>query len=745
MATEPLQFPVSAPGSNQVAAGFLGIRTQLGGIKAALAGLGLFTFFRQAITLSRDFEFEMAQVQAITGATTEEFERLNKVARDLGATTIFTAREAASGLIELGRAGFDATESVQAIPEALLLAEAGNLSLGRSTQILTGAIRAYNLDASKAAQVSDLIVTVANKSKTDVEGLGRAFSFTAAAASAAGISMQEMTAVIGAVAQAGIPVQRAGRGIANVFSILATESDKVETAMQRVGLTARDVNPEFNSFETIVERLALAFPNLSTAAGAFDRVAARAVVALVGQRDLFKELIVEQNRAAGATQKFSDRVRNTLRGDFKTLNSVFQEFLLQLGDAGLVDITRKATQGLSKFLVVVTGKTDGFITNMKLSTEEVNKQIDEFALYRTGLIVTGRVVATVARTYGVFGQSIVDTTQAAGHLAATLALLATGQFSAAKLAAEGAVDSFKETTEALEGIFDELSESPSLRKIYEGIRAEQRQLRMEAEKAAETNKNDNGTLRNKVNFLDQVASAWERVTQALEKYGGRLDAIQDVANSIVNSLSQLTTHGLTIERAQRDQALFNRELEDNTRRIRELQAELRGASDETRIQQLETRIDNLTRRNFELQRQLNESAFAVSTAGNQRTRSLIGGFSDLFSAGTGLVSAFGSSGNTFHSGGFVGSGGRNVPIIAQQGEAVFTPRQLENAENLFRNQGGVQVQVIDQRTPDAAPPVIQTDRRGNIQVFLTKVVSSVIRSGAVDDYLSTRFGARRRA
>ena len=277
----------------------------------------------------------MAQVRAITNSTTEEFEALNMVARDLGASTIFTARDAASGLIELGRAGFTANESISVIPQSLLLAEAGNVELQRSTEILTGAVRAYGLEARNAAQVSDLLVATANNSKTDVEGLGRAYTFTAAAASTAGISMQELNATIGAVAQAGIPVQRAGRGIANVFSILASETDKVETAMRKVGLTARDVNPEFVSWEEIVDRLAIAFPNLSSAAAAFDRVAARSVVALVQQRDTFTDLLGVQESAIGTTRDFSNIVGDTLRGDLKRANSAFQEFLLQLGEAGL--------------------------------------------------------------------------------------------------------------------------------------------------------------------------------------------------------------------------------------------------------------------------------------------------------------------------------------------------------------------------------------------------------------------------
>ena len=250
----------------------------------------------------------------------------------------------------------------------------------------------------------------------------------------------------------------------------------------------------------------------------------------------------------------------------------------------------------------------------------------------------------------------------------------------------------------------------------------------------------NEELRNTVNRLKEATSFWGRLTSAIEKYRERIESVQDIGNTLINTFSQISTHGLTIERAQRDSALFNRELAENTAKLRELQSELRQTSDETRITSLETRIDNLIRRNFELRRLLNEAVFNASIAGNERTRGILSGIGDLFGAGTEALESF------FHTGGFVGRGGRNrdVPIIAQEGEAVFTPKQLENAEALFRRQGNVHVQVFDQRTPDAPPPIVTRDNNGNVQVFLRKVVTSVIRSGAVDDYFARTFGQRRR-
>ena len=122
MATEPINLPIRTPGASRARGAVAGLGRSVAGLAAGYIGLqAAVRAFTSTATLIRDFEFQMSQVRAISGANEEQFQRLNSIARELGGTTVFTARQAAEGLTELARAGLNAEQAIATIPTVLTL------------------------------------------------------------------------------------------------------------------------------------------------------------------------------------------------------------------------------------------------------------------------------------------------------------------------------------------------------------------------------------------------------------------------------------------------------------------------------------------------------------------------------------------------------------------------------------------------------------------------------------------------
>ncbi|HPE48696.1 MAG TPA: phage tail tape measure protein, partial [Hyphomonas sp.] len=191
---------------------------------AAAAGLGI----GQSVSILKDFGQAMSTVQAVTGATEAQMVALTAQARLLGATTRFSATQAAEGMIFLARAGFSADQALGAIEGTLQLAQAGALDLGRAADIASNVLSGFNLPVSETARVVDVLAKAANSANTDVNQLGEAMKFAAPTAVALGLGLEETTAIIGKLSDAGIQGGLAGRGFQSLATQFENQRDKIE-------------------------------------------------------------------------------------------------------------------------------------------------------------------------------------------------------------------------------------------------------------------------------------------------------------------------------------------------------------------------------------------------------------------------------------------------------------------------------------------------------------------------------------
>ena len=176
-----------------------------------------------SIRVFADFETSMLRIKALTGATGEEFQALTELAKELGSTTAFTAREAGDAMGFLARAGFDVGEVMRGIPSVLELAAAGELELATAAEIASNTLRGFGLEASEMGRVANVLAAGAAKSNTSVEALGEAFKMVSSDAKGMGLSIEETTAFLGALANVGVKGTMGGTALRVVFAQMGQE------------------------------------------------------------------------------------------------------------------------------------------------------------------------------------------------------------------------------------------------------------------------------------------------------------------------------------------------------------------------------------------------------------------------------------------------------------------------------------------------------------------------------------------
>lgn len=315
--------------------------------KAAAAAAAALLSVGTAIRIIGEFESGMAQLGAVTGATAAEMEALRDVAKDLGSSTEFTAKQAADGLAFLARAGFDASEAMAAIPAVLDLATAASMDLATAADISSNIMSAFGIAASDAASVADVLAAAAASANTNVNQLGDAMTFVGPIASALDIAMSDAAAAIGVLSDAGIQGGMAGTSLRQILSGLINPVGEAAAAIRSLNLTIEEVDPATNSLADIISALADAGIGASEAMAIFGDRGGPAILALTSQSGRLQDLTKELKNVDGTASSMADTIRDQLQGDIDGLRSAAEGLIIALGDAGLTAIIRGAVQSLT--------------------------------------------------------------------------------------------------------------------------------------------------------------------------------------------------------------------------------------------------------------------------------------------------------------------------------------------------------------------------------------------------------------
>lgn len=295
---------------------------------AAAASAGITGALAASTAAGASFESQMSTVQAISQASESEMARLKALAKQMGIETKFSATEAGQGLEYMAMAGWDVDSMLAGLPGIMNLAAASEEDLGQVSDIVTDAMTAFNLEASRSAEFADVLAQASARSNTDVAMMGQTFKYVAPVAGALGFSIQDTATAISLMANAGIKGEQAGTSLRAIFSRIVKPTAEVASAMERIRLSVTNSDGSMRSLDEILRDLRAGFSGLSeserasTAASLASQEAMSGMLALVNASDEdYEKLSDSIYHAKGAAEEMAGVRMDNLKGDVTLLKS----------------------------------------------------------------------------------------------------------------------------------------------------------------------------------------------------------------------------------------------------------------------------------------------------------------------------------------------------------------------------------------------------------------------------------------
>ena len=352
---------------------------------------GLKNVVSDVIRTGEEFTAAISKVGAISGATADELKQLEDAARLYGSTTMFSAKESADALQYMALAGWNAQQSIDALPSVLNLAASSGMDLGRASDIVTDYITAFGLSVDDAARFVDIMSYAMSHSNTTTEMLGEAYKNCAATAHSMGITVEEVTAALMTMANAGVKGGEAGTTLNTLMTRLATNTKGCADELKEYGVAIYDAQGNMNSLSDILSGMIGAWSRLTQE----QQANLSKVIAGTNQYSGFQTIMQGMSDTAkaagmsfedytkaledcnGTASQMSKTMTDNLTGDIKSMQSALEELKLK--------IFEDAEQPLRSLVQTVT-KT------AVPAAEEIIKHLDKILPV---IVACGTAMATV--------------------------------------------------------------------------------------------------------------------------------------------------------------------------------------------------------------------------------------------------------------------------------------------------------------------------------------------------------------
>lgn len=298
------------------------------------------------VRIAAQFENQIERVGGISRASEADVARLGSTARALGASTEWSATQAAQGMEFLAMSGFGVGETIEAMPGLLSLATAGQLDLGRTAQITSNSLRGFQLEASETNRVGDVLTNVFTTSNTELSGLGDTLGYVAPVAAAVGVTLEETAAAAGLLGNAGISGTRAGTALRAIISRLASPSSEAAAALANLGIRTQDAEGNLRPLGDVLRDVSSATAEMGTATradllntvfGLESVSAATVLVGHAGSGELAR--YTASVSEAGSATALAERMAGTSVGTWKGLKSAMESNAIVIGNALLPGLT----------------------------------------------------------------------------------------------------------------------------------------------------------------------------------------------------------------------------------------------------------------------------------------------------------------------------------------------------------------------------------------------------------------------
>ena len=300
---------------------------------AAMIGLGT-----AAVKTTADFDSSMSQVAAPMGVTTDEIKDLRDFAKEMGATTAFSASDAAEGLNILAMAGYDAEQQMAVLPSILQMASAGNLSLADSADYVTGIIAGFSNESLDATVIADKLAKTASSAKGDVASFGEGLATVAGTANTTGQSFQDMATALGILGNNNYSASEAGNALNRTLKNLYQPSSTAAEAMDALGLSAYDAQGNVRALPDVLGDLSTALDGMTDEernkwlSKIFDAATLKSVPALLNSCSGGLNGVVGALENSGiAWEKYNDTVWYSRLG----IEGILDDLIYDIRDLGL--------------------------------------------------------------------------------------------------------------------------------------------------------------------------------------------------------------------------------------------------------------------------------------------------------------------------------------------------------------------------------------------------------------------------
>ncbi len=358
-------------------------------VSATMTGVGV-----AGLKVATDFEKAMSGVQAITGATGEEFEKLRQTAIDLGATTAFSSGEVAEAMTEMAKAGWSSTQIIDGMAGVLDTAAASGESLGTVTTIVADAITGFGLTAKDSARVADLMTQAANAGTIGVSDLGESYKYVAPLAQSMGLSIEDVTTALSAMSMAGIKGSQAGTSLRTVLANMTKPSDTVADAMEKMNVSITNSDGSFKSLDEILTTMRTSFSNLNDDQQAYYATALAGKEGMSGLLSIlnltqteYDALSESMKNCSGVAGETAAVMQDNLQSKTEQLGGALESLAIQL--------SQYVIPFLTDLVVWITSLIEAF-TNLNPMVQKVILFIvGLIAVLSPLLIVIGKVISFV--------------------------------------------------------------------------------------------------------------------------------------------------------------------------------------------------------------------------------------------------------------------------------------------------------------------------------------------------------------
>ena len=356
-------------------------------------------FGKACISAGMDFDSQMSTVAAISGATGEEFEILRAKAQEMGATTAFSATESAQAMEYMAMAGWKTTDITNGLAGVMNLAAASGEDLATTSDIVTDAMTAFGMSADQSTYFADVLAQTATNANTNVGMMGETFKYVAPLAGAMGYNIEDMSAAIGLMANAGIKGSQSGTSLRNIITNLASPTDTVAGAMDDLGISLTDSDGKTKSFGETLSDLRISFADLDEvqktqyASAIAGKEGMSGLLALINSSDEdFDKLTDSIKNCTGASEKMAEIRLDNLEGDVTLFKSALEGAQIAISDK-LTPVLRNLVKKATDWLPTVQDK---LLSAIDVVMDIGKYLVDEFSpLFKDIVEVVGELIPPI--------------------------------------------------------------------------------------------------------------------------------------------------------------------------------------------------------------------------------------------------------------------------------------------------------------------------------------------------------------